>query len=545
MAWTFPTAEERSGGDRLRFVAALLGRRNSLRARLLAWLAAATFSTMAIVALIGTLAEQGFDEAIDLQKLGLFALIAGLVVFSQYNALTLTADVCDGLAERNRHDVLRMLRSGNLEAVEAMGTARIFGTVERAAAVCKEAGPAVIHGIIALGVTLLIAAHLTVSSPFTVLVIMFFGAGTWWLYRHHAEPARADQDAADDAERRYQALFLRFLDSMRQVKLDRRMADNLEFGYLAAASAEWSARRARVARRLNTASALVFAGCYLILAAVVFAMPQYVGGGAMALKITYITIFLLATFNILARAVPTLGRANAAFHDLDLLRARLGGKGAAAKQEPAREATFTSIEARDLMARGAGGRALSFRVAPGEIVAIEGRNGAGKTALVRALTGLDAPAGGCVVWNGEVTDPAGSDGYRAQFAAAFHDEPPADRLYGCVDVPPEAVHALLTRLGLDADRVLSGEHLACDDLSPALKRRLALALAVLRDRPVLVLDDMVRAQDGAFRDTLAALIREKAAAGTAVILTVTDGQWARQLTRNMVALDDGARLKIA
>lgn len=545
LTWTSETAEKRFGSSSFRFVTALLGPQNSLRARLLAWLAAATFSTMAVVALIGTMAEQGFDSGVDLQKLGLFALIAALVVFSQYNALTLTAQVCDTLAERHRHDMLRMLRTANLESVEAIGTARIFGAVERAAAVCIEAGPAVIHGIIALGVTLLIAVHLAIASPATFTVMLFFGAGTWWLYRHYAAPAVDDQIAAEDAERRYQSLFLRFLDSIRQVKLDRRMADDLEFGYLAAASADWSMRRARVARRLNAASALAFAGCYLILAAVVFAMPQYTGGGAMALKITYITIFLLATFNILMRAAPTLDRANAALGDLEHLRAVVGAHDVPSDAARTASGTFESIEAHGLMARGAGGRQLTLRLARGEIVAIEGRNGSGKTALLRALTGLDTSVAGAVVWNGEVVDPARSDAYRALFAAAFHDEPPADRLYGCPDIPADSVRATLERLGLDSRRIMSGDRIVCDSLSPALKRRLALALAVLRNRPVLVLDDMTREQDAAFRDALAALVREKAAAGTAIILTVTDGQWARQVTPRVMALDDSARLKIA
>ena len=44
---------------------------------------------------------------------------------------------------------------------------------------------------------------------------------------------------------------------------------------------------------------------------------------------------------------------------------------------------------------------LSFAVAPGDLVQIEGPNGVGKTSLLRLLTGLSQPFAGEVCWNGE------------------------------------------------------------------------------------------------------------------------------------------------
>ena len=44
---------------------------------------------------------------------------------------------------------------------------------------------------------------------------------------------------------------------------------------------------------------------------------------------------------------------------------------------------------------------LSFSVAPGDLVQIEGPNGVGKTSLLRLLTGLSQPFAGEVCWNGE------------------------------------------------------------------------------------------------------------------------------------------------
>ena len=46
---------------------------------------------------------------------------------------------------------------------------------------------------------------------------------------------------------------------------------------------------------------------------------------------------------------------------------------------------------------------LSFTIEPGEMVQIEGRNGAGKTSLLRILAGLSSPDAGEVRWQGVST----------------------------------------------------------------------------------------------------------------------------------------------
>ena len=43
---------------------------------------------------------------------------------------------------------------------------------------------------------------------------------------------------------------------------------------------------------------------------------------------------------------------------------------------------------------------LSLNLAPGDLLVLRGANGAGKTSLLRLLTGLSRPAAGRVLWNG-------------------------------------------------------------------------------------------------------------------------------------------------
>jgi len=99
--------------------------------------------------------------------------------------------------------------------------------------------------------------------------------------------------------------------------------------------------------------------------------------------------------------------------------------------------------------------------------------------------------------------------------------------------PPRALAAA----GLDG---LAGRHPR--DLSGGERQRLALALVAggSGDRPAVVaLDEPTRGMDRAWKDELTALLRERAAAGAAVIVATHDTELAAALAQRVVLLGDG------
>lgn len=137
---------------------------------------------------------------------------------------------------------------------------------------------------------------------------------------------------------------------------------------------------------------------------------------------------------------------------------------------------------------------LSFDVHPGEVVALWGANGAGKTTLLKALLGLISFEGQIEVEGYDVS----RDGKRARRSigyvpqeTAFYDlsvkrtlEFYARLKSGKLKIPATRIPILLGRLGLR-------EHAAksVSVLSGGLKQRLALAIALLDDPPVLLMDE--------------------------------------------------------
>lgn len=165
---------------------------------------------------------------------------------------------------------------------------------------------------------------------------------------------------------------------------------------------------------------------------------------------------------------------------------------------------------------------LSFTVQTGEAVALWGANGAGKTTAVRCLLHL-------IPFSGEIT-VAGLDVRRQGKAArrqvgfvpqelTFHDDlSVAETL---------TLYARLKKIAAGTDftpllerLALAGHvHKPVRDLSGGLKQRLALALALLADPPILILDEPTASLDIRAREDFLALLHDLKVSGKTMVFS--------------------------
>jgi heme exporter protein A len=168
---------------------------------------------------------------------------------------------------------------------------------------------------------------------------------------------------------------------------------------------------------------------------------------------------------------------------------------------------------------------LDFQVAAGEVLVVEGANGAGKTSLLRLIAGFLTPASGSVTFHleaGAVRDGeerghhvgwlGHQDGIKPQMNAGEQLEFFA-RLYGAKD----AVAPVLERVGLARQR-----EFPCRYLSAGQKKRLGLARLMLSGRPLWLLDEPFAALDSAGRALAADLMRGHCATGGIVVAATHD-----------------------
>ena len=168
-------------------------------------------------------------------------------------------------------------------------------------------------------------------------------------------------------------------------------------------------------------------------------------------------------------------------------------------------------------------RDLSFRVAAGQVLSLEGPNGSGKTSLLRLIAGFIAPASGTVSLStgdaviGEAEERGRHIGWLGHHDAAKPQLSPREvltffaRLYGSVG----DVEAALAGVGL-----ASIADLPCQYLSAGQKKRLALARLRLCGRAVWLLDEPLAALDADGKARAAELIASHAKnGGIAIVAT--------------------------
>jgi ABC-type siderophore export system fused ATPase/permease subunit len=129
------------------------------------------------------------------------------------------------------------------------------------------------------------------------------------------------------------------------------------------------------------------------------------------------------------------------------------------------------------------------------VVCVVGGNGSGKTVLIRLLTGLYPPAAGHLLYNGAPVGDGERQAYREQFSTVFTDFHLFSELLGRRDTQPSRVTAWLDYFGLAGKTGFAAGRFSSLALSTGQRKRLALAVAMLDERPILVLDEFGAEQD--------------------------------------------------
>lgn len=190
-------------------------------------------------------------------------------------------------------------------------------------------------------------------------------------------------------------------------------------------------------------------------------------------------------------------------------------------------------------------RDVSFVVSPGETVGIAGVNGAGKTTLLKVLATLAVPDSGQLLFDGKNAFVHSLDyrrqlGYLPEHIALYDDMTVKEFLIYRAKLKGESGKRIRRRVGEAAEicKVSDSLRRPLRWLSAGMKKRVALADALLLRPRVLLLDDFLAGLDSEMRDA-AGEVLSNAASFSSVIVTGHEVEDLARWTTRFLVLKDG------
>jgi len=451
-----------------------------------------------------------FTDGLTFIHVCLFGLSLLALVLSKRYALTQSSSLAEKIVSKVRIRIIDKIRNSNLLLFERLGHSHIYSALNDSAFTISSSAVYVSSALSSVFMLLLAAGYVAfLSLPAFLLTLLCVAVGVF-AYMRSKKSLDSELELSTANERTFFEQLVHLLEGFKEVKLNRRRNDDLYENFIVRTVRDSETLKRKTAAQFATMNTFGQAFLFTLLAVIIFVLPLYsVADKVNIVQIATVILFIMGPLGELIGAVPVIMRSNAAVGNIRALEKVLEDSSGGSASEPAPDRQDFSeirLEEAAFVYDDSPGRE-SFRLGPlslsvnrGEIVFLVGGNGSGKSTFLKILTGLYPPIHGKIMMDGLLITESRLAEYRSLFSSVFTDYHLFDQLYGFLETSPARVEALLEEMQLA--RVI---HLGRDgkftstNLSSGQKKRLALIVAILEERPVFVLDEFAADQDPYFR----------------------------------------------
>jgi putative pyoverdin transport system ATP-binding/permease protein len=439
----------------------------------------------------------------------LFVVICvGYAVSYRYCVTTITRLV-EAALYKVRLRLGEKLRRADLITIEQIGTPQIYDQIVQQTTLISNSSWLIALGLQAFVFLVILLCYVFYLSRILFFLFILLSLLAAPLYHGRSQKVAASLQQVSRQRVSLYSLLTDFLRGVKETRLRTRRGDELYAHFdQAAATLKEDTVQLHVLDQENIN--FMHFNMYVLLATTVFILPQLSTTSTQSLsELSAAALFLTGPIGILAFTIPEYERAELAATGIQALEDRLDQAERAAPQEAHDpfDGRFSALEADQLCfsyAEPNGGEGfslgpISLSLRAGEIVFIVGGNGSGKTTLLKLLTGLYAPTSGSLRVDQHLVEAANLQAYRELIAAVFTDFYLFKKLYGLSDRTAEQVRGLLQQLELTRKTAYGAEGFTNLELSTGQRKRLAMVVALLEDRPLYVFDEWAADQDPEFR----------------------------------------------
>ncbi|MGA4722146.1 cyclic peptide export ABC transporter [Fictibacillus nanhaiensis] len=466
----------------------------------------------------------------------LYYFVIGLIVYifgQKFVRMRLTT-LTNKLIYEKRVEVTTNLLKTPYYKMEEIGEERIYTTLNNDTETISNAIGMIVIGITSTVTILTCLIYLAFSSIYgliTTIGMFFVAALLIVLVNRHATKLFGK---SRDAQNRFVGFVSDLIAGLKELYLHKERRKAFKQDMISSCD---DYRQKRTDAELVGAN-VYFVGelvAFIVLGGLVFLLPLFLVDFSLATLSEYVLIFLFlkGPLDNVINMVPRINEMKVSWQRINELNQQvslLNNEGVTESQKVSDENICLELQDVSYQYKNSdqnetfGIGPIDLEFCQGEVVFITGGNGSGKSTLAKLITGLYQADAGDVLVNGEKIKAEEIGGY---FTTVFSDYHLFKKMYGVSHQgKEEVIQNYLSLLGMDEKVSIVDGTFSTTKLSTGQKKRLALLITYLDDRPFYLFDEWAADQDPEFREYFyMTLLPEMKTRGKCVIAITHDDRY--------------------
>lgn len=440
----------------------------------------------------------------------LSACILSFWISKEY-VLNRTTKIVEGIIQNTRLRILKKIRNTDLLVFEKMDLGRVYSTLSTDAMTISVSAGAVINAGSSLVMLTFIVVLIGSTSMHALLITAAMICVTILYYLHKSQHVGEQLKQASLKENVFFENINGVLKGFKEFKLNRAKSNDFFNRELESIVSETAELRVKAGNAMNHSVLIGQTFLFFTIAGLLFILPSIKPDDIQILGVLVpIVLFSAGPIGDIVVAIPAVSKAQASIKNIETLEQMIDEGSSDIERDidnaPLRHIEFETLRFSNVSFQypKMGSRpfkleSFDFELKKGEIVFIVGGNGSGKSTLLKLLTGLYPAETGEVLLNEDQLSPENLANYRNLFTSIFTDFFLFKRILGIDNIDPKRTRKLLEEFELkEKTDIVEGE-ITNMDLSTGQKKRLALIVATLEDKPICIFDEWAADQDPVFR----------------------------------------------
>lgn len=491
-----------------------------------------------VVVIINAAANRLAQADLNFRYCMLFMLCMGGFLAMKNYTLTRTIDIVQTLIFDIRLRIADKIRAAGLIEMEKMGNSQIYTTLAENAQRILEAAKRCADASASIVMVLCSFLYIFMLSATALIFSVLLIAAGISIYLFNQKATEEDLRRSIETETAFFEGIDHLLDGFKEIKINAAKSDDLFENNIRETSTTTRTLQTRTEYQFIRNYLFSQTFFYLLLGCIIFVLPQMSDlMPATIISVMAVLLFMIGPLGTIVEAIPQVSKADAAVEAIAKIERYLEAADDTRatiprhrlKTDPKfsrirfQKVTFDYVDESNVQfSLGP----INLDIAPGEILFIVGGNGSGKSTLLKLISGLYYPRSGQLLMDGMPIDRTCYRYYRDLFSIIFTDFHLFDRLYGLEAVDGGRVDDLLCMMHIGDKTAFDGKRFTNIRLSTGQRKRLALIVCELEDKPILAFDEVAADQDPAFRQYFyEVLLGELKARGKTVIAVSHDDRF--------------------